>query len=139
MCFSAVLAIDMAVLLLDMLFSRDSLGNQLAASAVVILLAAVMAEGADGTRYFAAALRQCSLPTPLTGWEVLIGTLGMDVGYDAVVWVGYVLIVSIAGYGEERQILYSHTGHWHGCAGGLPGWRIRRLFLFPSSVCLLCW
>ena len=30
----------------------------------------------------------------LTGWEVFNRTLGMDVGYDVVVW-GYVLIVSI--------------------------------------------
>ena len=94
MCFSAVLAIDMAVLLLDMLFSRDSLGNQLAASAVVILLAAVMAEW--GRRYpvLRGSVAAVLFALTLTGWEVFNRTLGMDVGYDVVVW-GYVLIVSI--------------------------------------------
>ena len=92
--FSAVLAIDMAVLLLDMLFSRDSLGNQLAASAVVILLAAVMAEW--GRRYpvLRGSVAAVLFALTLTGWEVFNRTLGMDVGYDVVVW-GYVLIVSI--------------------------------------------
>ena len=92
--FSAVLAIDMAVLLLDMLFSRDSLGNQLAASAVVILLAAVMAEW--GRRYpvLRGSVAAVLFALTLTGWEIFNRTLGMDVGYDVVVW-GYVLIVSI--------------------------------------------
>ena len=92
--FSAVLAIDMAVLLLDMLFSRDSLGNQLAASAVVILLAAVMSEW--GRRYpvLRGSVAAVLFALTLTGWEVFNRTLGMDVGYDVVVW-GYVLIVSI--------------------------------------------
>ena len=40
------------------------------------------------------------------------------------------------GYDEERQILYSHTGHWHGCAGACPAGESGDSFFFPSSVCL---
>ena len=135
--FSAVLAIDMAVLLLDMLFSRDSLGNQLAASAVVILLAAVMAEW--GRRYpvLRGSVAAVLFALTLTGWEVFNRTLGMDVGYDVVVW-GYVLIVSIWDMVKKDRfcipILAIGT-----LRRRLPGWRIRRLFLFSFFCLFTCW
>lgn len=34
------------------------------------------------------------------------------------------------GYGEERQILYSHTGHWYGCAGACPAGESGDSFFF---------
>ena len=133
--FSAVLAIDMAVLLLDMLFSRDSLGNQLAASAVVILLAAVMAEW--GRRYpvLRGSVAAVLFALTLTGWEIFNRTLGMDVGYDVVVW-GYVLIVSIWDMVKKDRFCIPHTGHWYGCAGACPAGESGDSFFFPSSVCL---
>lgn len=92
--FSIALTVDMAVLLLDLMFAWDGLGNQLMASAVVILLAGVMAEWGRLYPVLRWSVPSVLFALTLTGWSVLNKTLGMDVGYDVVVW-GYVLIVSI--------------------------------------------
>ncbi len=118
----------MAVLLLDMLFSRDSLGNQLAASAVVILLAAVMAEW--GRRYpvLRGSVAAVLFALTLTGWEVLIEHWAWM--WDTMWLYGVCADCVHMGYGEERQILYSHTDYWHGCAGGCPAGESGDSFFF---------
>lgn len=92
--FSAVLAIDMAILLLDMMFAWDSPQKQLAATAVVILLSAVMAEWGRLYPVLRGSVPVVLYALTMTGWAVLNRTMGMDVGYSVIVW-GYVLMISL--------------------------------------------
>lgn len=91
--FTAVLAIDTAILMLDAMFIWDNIGKQLTASAGVILLAAVMAEWGRQYPVLRAGIPAVLFALTATGWPVLNRILGMDIGYDAIVW-GYVLAVA---------------------------------------------
>lgn len=92
--FTAALAIDTAILLLNMMFSWDSPQKQLAAAAAVILLSAVMAEWGRLYPVLRGGVPVVLYALTVTGWVFINRTMGMDVGYDVIVW-GYVLLISI--------------------------------------------